>query len=373
LGIRLRLLTVVLAGTLPLVIFLVAYNPARFETRILLLAILISVFFAVGAALLVAEIALRRIKLLDSASRQLGGGNYSVRLDANGTDEIAKVAATFNQMAEKLEEREHRFIELEDLKSEFVGRVSHELRTPLTTIKALTRLLLRNEIPEERQKEYLETISVECDRQIDLVLNLLDLSRIEGGVYRLDIQEVDVSALIRSCVKAEMYSAEKRGHKLEIKPFADVRPVRADPNALRRVILNLIENAIKYTDDGGFISISAAGTANVVNISLTDNGRGIPQEDLPILFDKFYRGERALASAQANSVSVGPNELDEGDDSGIGLGLYLARNVMEKMGGSISVETKLGRGSTFTLHLPAWNEENELVKGDGNGKSVVGS
>ena len=175
-----------------------------------LFVILAAGFCSIGAALLVARSTLRRVKLLDSAARQLGEGNYAARILVEGSDEISQVAKTFNQMSERLEEREHRFIELDDLKSEFVGRVSHELRTPLTTIKALTRLLLRGEITDEKQREYLETISVECDRQIELVLNLLDLSRIEGEVYRLSIQRVRLSDIVVSCIKAQTYAAEKR-------------------------------------------------------------------------------------------------------------------------------------------------------------------
>ena len=102
------------------------------------------------------------------------------------------------------------------VKDEFLATVSHELRTPLTTIKTLARLLLRQNPPEEKRREYLETISVECDRQIDLVLNLLDTSRIEGGVYRLSFEKTGVAEVVRSCVKSEMIAAEKRGHQLKI-------------------------------------------------------------------------------------------------------------------------------------------------------------
>jgi signal transduction histidine kinase len=257
----------------------------------------------------------------------------------------------------RLEKKAKRADELDHLKSEFVSRVSHELRTPLTTIKALTRLLQRGEVGKEKQREYLETISIECDRQIDLILNLLDLSRIEGGVFRIDLERVQVVDVVISCVKAEMAAAERRNHKLQIKSVADIPPVCADPKTLRRVVSNLIENSIKYTPDGGRIAISADVDKDYVALRVTDNGRGIPKEDIPILFDKFYRGSPAPNSSAVAAAVTDEEFLEDADVSGVGLGLYLARDVIGRMGGRISVETNVGIGSTFTLHLPIWNAD----------------
>ena len=251
--------------------------------------------------------------------------------------------------ATRLERLAKRADELDHLKSEFVSRVSHELRTPLTTIKALTRLLLRGDVGKEKQREFLETIATECDQQIDLILNLLDLSRIEGGVFRLTLERVEVTDVVTSCLRAELAAAERRRHTLRSEPIVNIPPVCADSKTLRRVVSNLIENSIKYTPEGGLITLSAeVGTDHVV-LRVTDNGRGIPKEDLPILFDKFYRGASAPHTATTDEEF-----LEDADVSGLGLGLYLARDVMERMGGTISVDTIVGEGSTFTLHLPIW-------------------
>jgi signal transduction histidine kinase len=255
-------------------------------------------------------------------------------------------------MAARLEKRAKRFREIDRLKSGFVSSVSHELRTPLTTIKALTRLLMRGELTEEKRREYLETISVECDRQIDMVLNLLDLSRIEGGVFRLTSERVEPLEIIESCVRSEMTSAEKRRHTLRVVPFREVPPICADPKALRRVVSNLIENSIKYTPDGGLITVSAVRDPedeNFVLISVADNGRGIPSEDLPVLFNKFHRGRPVRTNSTTDEYF-----LEDADVSGVGLGLYLGKNVIEQMGGRITLDTEVGRGSTFYLHLPVW-------------------
>jgi signal transduction histidine kinase len=197
---------------------------------------------------------------------------------------------------------------------------------------------------------------VECDRQIDLVLNLLDLSRIEGGVLRVTHERVDVSELMSSVVKSEARSAEKRSHELTVEPSGAISSLCGDPKALRRVLSNIIENAIKYTPDGGRIIVSAHESEGHVAISVTDNGRGIPAEDMPILFEKFHRGRPAPHSAAMRNATTDAEFLEDADVSGVGLGLYLARNVMEQMGGHIDVESEVGKGSTFTLRLPLWRD-----------------
>src|SRR6185503_17086574 len=317
---------------------------------------LIVVFCTVTAALLIARSIGRPVRLLNLAAEEFGGGNFSARAPAAGRDELSRLGLNFNAMAERLQKREARFAELDRLKSEFVSTVSHELRTPLTTIKALTRLLMREGLDEAKRREYIETISVECDRQIDLVLNLLDLSRIEGGVLRVTHERVDVQEVISSVVKSETRSAEKRRHDLRFDPDVEVPPVCADSKELRRVLSNIVENAIKYTPDGGRIVLSAREEDSNVVISVTDNGRGISAEDLPILFDKFHRGRPAPHSAAMAGGTTNAEFLEDDDVSGLGLGLYLARNVMERMGGRITVESQVGQGSTFKLHLPLWSD-----------------
>ena len=317
---------------------------------------LIVVFCTMSGALLITRSIVRPVRLLSFAAQQFGEGNFSARAPSGGRDVISRLGTSFNAMAERLEKREARLTELDRLKSEFVSSVSHEMRTPLTTIKALTRLLLRDGLDESKRREYVETISIECDRQIDLVLNLLDLSRIEGGVFRITHERVDVAEVISSCVRSEARVAEKREHELRIDPAVELPYVCADPKALRRVLSNIIENAIKYTPDGGRIHLSSREEGGQVLVSVADNGRGIPPEDMPVLFDKFHRGRPAPHSEATRGATTDAEFLEDADMSGVGLGLYLGRNVMEQMGGRISVESEVGRGSTFTLHLPVWSE-----------------
>lgn len=343
------------------------YDTARRQIARLAGFGLLALLCAVTAALLISRGIARPLDRLSLAARAFGEGNLSARAPIEVAPGLAQLGVDFNAMAERIEEREKRLNELDRLKSEFVSNASHELRTPLTTIKALTRLLLRGGLDEARQREYLETIAMECDRQIDLVLNLLDLSRIEAGAFELSIGRVDTSEVLLSCLKSQSRAAEFRRHELELNTTAELPAVRADQKALRRVISGLIENAIKYTPDGGHITLAARGAGDQVEISLTDNGRGIPPQDLPVLFDKFHRGRPAPVAADGALAAALP-ELEE--VPGIGLGLYLAQNVIEKMGGHISVESEVGRGSTFILHLPAWSKGEEQPSTGEQGRDV---
>ena len=374
--IRGRLLSIALAAVLPLPFFALFF--AGENLMIFAIAGVAAGSLGVATTLLTAQNIRRRLQRLDGALQKIGDGDFSVRVPVStesSSDEIAVLENTFNVMAERVVERRNRLVELDTLKSDFVSSVSHELRTPLTTIKALTRLLMRGELSEEKRREYLDTISVECDRQIDLVLNLLDLSRIEGGVFRLSMGKVDVGEVIDSCVKSETSAAERRQHRLEIEPVDALPPVCADPKALRRVLSNLIENAIKYTPDGGLITLFARNDGEFVSIGVNDNGRGVPKEDLPVLFDKFHRGRPAPHSAAMRNATEDAALLEDADVSGVGLGLYLGKNVMERMGGRISVESEVGRGSTFTLHLPVWKSADRASESGveaNNGEAAAG-
>ncbi len=348
----------------------VLYAPAWRQLTGYALVGLLVVFGTMTAALLIAQSIARPVRLLSFAAQQFGEGNFSARAPGTGEDEIGRLGVSFNAMAERLEKREAHLAELDNLKSEFVSRASHELRTPLTTIKALTRLLMRDGLSDQKRREYIETISVECDRQIDLVLNLLDLARIEGGVFRITHERVDVNDVITTCIKSAARAAEKRGHELRVEQDGTLPLVCADPKTLRRVVSNLIENSIKYTPDGGNIILAAHEDGSQVMISVTDNGRGIPPEDMPVLFDKFHRGRPAPHSAAMRNAVTDAELLEDADVSGVGLGLYLARNVTEKMGGRISVVSEVGSGSTFTVHLPLWGdrgcgESSSQEDGDG--------
>ena len=235
------------------------------------------------------------------------------------------------------------------VKDEFLAAVSHELRTPLTTIKTLTRLLLKKNPPEEMRREYLEDIASECERQIDFVHNLLDLSRIKASGVQINLNCVDVGTVLRACEKIERVSAAEHNHELIIEIEPDLPFVRADESALRRALCAVTENAIKYTPEGGRIELKARRDhSDKLIIEIADNGRGINTQDLPHIFERFYRGQ-ASSDDEAGAIQ---------DISGIGLGLHLARGLIEGMNGTISADSQAGEGSVFTVRLPIWRQVN---------------
>ncbi|HEX7770947.1 MAG TPA: ATP-binding protein, partial [Pyrinomonadaceae bacterium] len=287
------------------------YEPARRRLVRYSLTGLIALLLAIGAALVIERSIVKPMRRLRATAQSLGGGDLTARAPGLGGGEIGDLGTAFNTMAEQIAEREERLTELDRLKSEFVSNVSHELKTPLTTIKLLAHLLQLSGVTEEEKLDYAKTIAVECDRQIEFVGNLLDLSRIESGAYKLCKTRVDVRALITSCVDVERHRAESLDLRLTTNVPPGVPDVSGDFEALRRVIRGLIDNAIKYTPEGGHIAIAAHEVDQMLAISVRDTGKGIPENDLPYVFDKFYR----VASESA---------------TGVGLGLYLAQHIVSQ-------------------------------------------
>lgn len=336
------------------------YEPARSRLIRYALVGFIALLLAVVAALVIERSIVLPIRRLRATAQRLGGGDLTARAPLLGGGEIGDLGTAFNAMATQIAEREERLTELDRLKSEFVSNVSHELKTPLTTIKLLAHLLRRGDVTEDEKLDHSKTIAVECDRQIDFVGNLLDLSRIESGAYKLRRTRVDSRELIDSCVEVERHRAESLRLTLTTNVPTGLSAVSGDFEALRRVIRGLIDNAIKYTPEGGRITVSAQENAERIAISVSDTGKGIAKTDLPHVFEKFYR--TAL-------------ETDDASSPGVGLGLYLAQHIVGQLNGEISVESKPGVGTTFTVLLPRWIDgvATENHEEDTHVKALVGS
>lgn len=258
------------------------------------------------------------------------------------TAEEAKETSLIKEQAARIEAEKANAV-----KDEFLAAVSHELRTPLTTIKTLTRVMQRRELQREEQAEYLKDIASECDRQIDLVHNLLDLSRIKAGGLELESRRINIEEVVRACEKIERIEANEHDHKIDVQIAPDLNFAQADHSALRRALCTIIENAIKFTPRGGRITLNAYNQNNFVVIEVKDTGQGIGAEDLPHIFDKFYRGRQNINDSE---------ELKNAEVPGIGLGLNLARVLIQGMNGTLEAESIIGDGSTFFIRLPEWAE-----------------
>lgn len=240
-------------------------------------------------------------------------------------DEIGQVVQAFNTTLERLEN-------LFDAQQRFLADVSHELRTPLTVIKANLGLMRRMSKPDA---DLLDDIEAEADRLTRMVESLLLLARAEAGRLPLNLAPVDLDALLFDTLAGfQALAAEKV--RLEL---ADWQPVRvvADPDRIKQVLVNLVSNAIKYTPPGGVVTLSLTADQTHARLTVRDTGPGIPPEDLPHIFDRFYRAEKSRTRHK---------------EGGFGLGLSIAYWIVRGHGGTIEVESQLGQGTDFTVLLP---------------------
>ncbi|HDN80970.1 MAG TPA: GAF domain-containing protein [Chloroflexi bacterium] len=219
--------------------------------------------------------------------------------------------------------------------SDLVAILAHELRTPLTSIIGYTRLLLTQaDLNPALRRSFLETISHEASRLNSLINDFLDLIRLESGRVRLSKKLVHLRHLIEEAVATVRPQAEARRIKIKIQIPRNLPPIMADERRLMQVLLNLLSNAIKYNKDEGLVEVKATLKDRAVEVSVRDTGIGIEPEELPHIFEKFYRG-----SSEQNAF-------------GTGLGLAIAKQITEAHGGTITVESTPGQGSTFTVTLP---------------------
>lgn len=226
---------------------------------------------------------------------------------------------------------------LERVRRDFVANVSHELKTPLTTIRGFAETLLDGALADEQNaKRFLGIIRDHAARLARLTDDLLKLSQIEAGRLELDVQAVEVRGLIDACLETTRLQVSQKQLLLQVECPPDLPPLRGDANALHNVLQNLLDNAVQYTPPGGRITVRAASHDREVLIAVNDTGIGIPSSEQDRIFERFYRVDAA------RSREVG----------GTGLGLSIAKHLVEAHGGRITVESEVGRGSTFTLFLP---------------------
>jgi PAS domain S-box-containing protein len=226
--------------------------------------------------------------------------------------------------------------ELEQAKSDFVSTVSHELRTPLTSIKAYTATLRRRDVEfdENTRQDFLQVIEEETDRLTRLVSDILDVSRIESGRLTLKKRDFDLSKLVRIIIGK--LQSQFPNHEIVLISPESMGPVRADPDKIEQVFVNLVDNAAKYSPSGGEITLTLEAQARSVECSVKDIGVGVPEEHLPHIFEKFHRVDNRATR----------------EIYGTGLGLYVSKSIVEAHGGNIWAESVLGEGSTFRFTLP---------------------
>lgn len=293
-------------------------------------------FLVAGAIAAVIALAISRwlargmtqpLRDMAEAARRMETGDYSTRVHTNSRDEVGQLAVAFNRMSAELEL-------LETSRRDLVANVSHELKTPITAIRAHLENLLDG--VEEPNHEVLEVMLAQSERLGRLVEQLLDLSRLESGEVPLRREEVSLGPLVTQVMSEIEVASADRDVDVRSDVPDDLPSIEADPERVHQVIFNLVDNAVRFTPEGGEVRIQAHRHNGSVEVSVADTGVGIPPEALPRLFERFYRVDPARAR----------------EDGGTGIGLAIARSVVEAHGGTIRAESEPGQGSTFTFDLP---------------------
>ncbi len=284
---------------------------------------------AVIAVYFITERIIHPLRSMTVAAKKFGKGDFSSRVTVYGSDEVAELAVAFNNMADSLGN-------LEKMRNSFLSNVSHDLRTPMTTISGFIDGIRSGAIPPEKQDYYLQIISSEVHRLSRLVSQLLDISRLESGDRKMNFTDFDVAEVARIILISFEQKIDEKHLDVEFDSDSDEVSVYADKDAIHQVLYNLCHNAIKFAREGGkfIIKISSLDSKRV-RVSVYDDGQVISNEDLPMVFERFYKSDKSRGL----------------DKSGVGLGLYICKTIIDAHDEKISVESKDGEGTEFRFTL----------------------
>ena len=297
--------------------------------------------FASGMAMMLgyflSSTVIERIQLLRDAAEKLATGDLKTRVSVKGRDEVAALATTFNQMAEKLEATDQMQRELENLRRDLIAWVSHDLQTPLTSMRAILEALSDGVVEDpETIKRYLNTAQRDVRSLSALIDDLFQMAQLDAGGFPLHLAKASLNDLVSDTLESFTQLVKQQELTLEGQVDTDVDPVMMDTQAIGRVLNNLVGNALRHTANGGRVSVWVRRTAQGVEVTVSDTGEGIRAEDLPHIFERFYRGEKSRNRGTG----------------GAGLGLAIARGIVQAHGGDIKVESQVGKGTQFTFHIP---------------------
>ncbi|MDX1535360.1 MAG: HAMP domain-containing sensor histidine kinase [Candidatus Spechtbacterales bacterium] len=270
----------------------------------------------------------RPIKELAETVHGFGKGNFSKRAEVYSENEIGQLAQEFNKMADKIQE-------LDNSKTEFISFVSHQLKNPLSVINMNIELLKDHDITKKERDEYIDMIELTLAEVNELIDNLLNVSRIERSISRLNKENFNLEDLVHSVLKRLKVKADEKSINI-VKKFSGDMNILSDKHILSVVVENLLSNAIKYTPQKGSVAIRVKNSNGMLFIEVEDNGFGISKEDRQKIFKKFFRSKTNGA----------------GNTQGTGLGLYMVDKMVKKLNGKIKLKSKEGEGSTFYIAIP---------------------
>ena len=288
----------------------------------------VTILFSLWFVLIGVFHVVKPITRLTEATQKISKGRYDIKLYTARRDEIGQLASHFMIMSRELE-RTNR------ARQEFVANVSHEIESPLTSIQGFAHALKDGALPEVQRMEYLSIIDEESRRLSMLSKQLLTLSSLDYDEHALQKKSFDLRAQLRQVIQIMEWHLTEKG--IAVRLHADEVTIQGDSNLLYQVWMNLVSNAIKYTPAGGSISIAASVTDHKCTVTVTDNGEGISADQLPMIFDRFYKVDRARTR----------------DSNSSGLGLAIAQKIIQAHNGTIEAVSTVGEGTTFTVSLPS--------------------
>lgn len=321
-------------------------TPLAAVYSVLILGVLAVLFLpSAGFSYWVARRTTRRLEDLARTARAMRKGAYDARATVEGEDEVAQLQADFNMMAERLQETmrdlEHQRDAVSQLlasRRQLVASVSHELRTPVATVRATLETMLSRQ-PETSGpplRRDLEVVGAEIGRLQRLIDDLFTLSQVEAEQLTFQLQAADIVPIVERVVAAAAPLAWNAGRVQVVAELPHLPAVRVDPARLEQVLMNLLRNGVRHTSPGGIVAVMGSAEEGAVRVEVRDTGEGIATDELPHIWERFFRGESARA----------------GDLRGAGLGLAVVKELTEAMEGSVAVQSVLGKGSCFTIRLP---------------------
>jgi len=306
----------------------------------LLLATILLVFaggIAISLGYFFAEALAGRIRQVARAAEEVAHGHLHTRAPTSGRDEVAALANTFNTMAAQLEVAARRQHELDVLRRDLIAWVSHDLQTPLASVRAIVEALADGMVEDAAtQQRYLRTAQKDIQALSLLIDDLFQMAQLDAGGLKLDQAESCLGDLISDTLESFRELAARQSITLTGHFAPNVDPVQMDTQRIGRVLANLLHNALQHTPSGGVVEVSATRAHGHVRVQVKDTGEGIPAEDLPNVFEQFYRSEKSRSRATG----------------GAGLGLAIAKGIVEAHGGRITVESEAGKGAAFTFVWP---------------------
>lgn len=289
-------------------------------TFVIILTLLVAAWFSQRIA--------KPVREMTMVARRIASGDFTQRVSCDAEGELGILAASFNQMTVALEE-------MDEVQSSFISDVSHELRTPMTIISGFVEGVLDGTIPEAEHKKYLEVVLSEIKRLNRLVNDLLEMSRLNSGKIEYKMVPFDITESVRKAIVAFEQGINEKKIDVNVDFENDAMAVMGNSDSVYRVITNLLDNAVKFTPEGGYVSIGIKTSSGKTKVSIENSGNGLSEKELNHIWDRFYQTDKSRSSAKR----------------GAGLGLYIVKNIMQAHNNEIYAESEEGKWTRFTFEL----------------------